>query len=201
MGFETPTRSDMMDELDRDKLSEVGQVTTPTHGAIGLDSNGPWEPDEWFNLMGLGYSDTQAVEAHFKPKIELPGIPFSAVNTSSMVKVVDWGRHGDGQSSAVPPGHELPLTDLLEFGLGSGVGSSSSNSSSSTATTTTTDGCTYTASRISHHHHHHHSNRGHAVPDPRHLIQPVSLLLPLWAELEIKAIKVAPTAKAVVVGR
>jgi hypothetical protein len=67
-----------MDELDRDKLSEVGQVTTPTHGAIGLDSNGPWEPGEWFNLAGLGHaSDTQAVEAHFKPKIELPGIPFS----------------------------------------------------------------------------------------------------------------------------
>jgi hypothetical protein len=43
------TDSDMMDELDRDKLSEVGQVTTPTHGAIGLDSNGPWESGEWFN--------------------------------------------------------------------------------------------------------------------------------------------------------
>ena len=53
----------MMDELDRDKLSEVGQVTTPTHGAIGLDSNGPWEPGEWFNLTGLGYSDTGTFQA------------------------------------------------------------------------------------------------------------------------------------------
>jgi hypothetical protein len=97
------TDSDMMEELDRDKLSEVDQVTTPTHGAIGLDSNGPCEPGEWINLTGLGYSDTQAVEAHFKPKTKLPGIPFSAVNTSSMVKVVDWERNGDVQFCAVPP--------------------------------------------------------------------------------------------------
>jgi hypothetical protein len=53
----------MMDELDRDKLSEVGQVTTPTHGAIGLDSNGPWEPGEWFNLTGLGHSGTRSPAA------------------------------------------------------------------------------------------------------------------------------------------
>jgi hypothetical protein len=41
----------------------------------------------------------------------------SVVQTSSVFKVVDWERHGDVQSSAVPPGHALPLTDLLEFGV------------------------------------------------------------------------------------
>jgi hypothetical protein len=62
--------------------------------------------------------DFRAAEAHFKPKIELPGVFASAVQKLSMVKVMDWERHGDVQSSAVPPGHELPLTDLLEFGVG-----------------------------------------------------------------------------------
>ena len=36
------TESDTMDEVDRDKLNKVGQATTPTHGTLGLDSNGLW---------------------------------------------------------------------------------------------------------------------------------------------------------------
>ena len=38
----------------------------------------------------------------------------SVVQTSCVFKVVDWEYV---QSSAVPPGHALPLTDLLEFGV------------------------------------------------------------------------------------
>jgi hypothetical protein len=40
----------------------------------------------------------------------------SAAQTSPLFTVVDWERHGGILSSAVPPGHALPLTDFIELG-------------------------------------------------------------------------------------